>query len=121
MTLLNYPNPNNVPNNIKNQILKYGYTYVIQEAMRLLHNQIGKWHKGGLTQTQYDNLPQYIKDLKPYTPQLTLEEFNWFIDNWWNPRDRTVMNDTLEMREVIKGFIIDFASYIDLENIPHGS
>lgn len=119
--MINYPNPDNVPIDVRNTILKYGYTYIVQEALRLLHNQIGKWYKEGLTLNQYNNLPQFVKNMISYQPQLTKNQWNWFLDNWWDGRQKTVVEDLLELRGVIKGYIIQYANQIHLEDIPDGS
>jgi len=45
MTQLTYPQ--NAPQAVRATALKYTYTYAVQEAMRLLHNYVGKWRMAG--------------------------------------------------------------------------
>jgi len=97
MTLLSYPNPNNVPNAVKNTALKYAYTYIVKELLRLRHNQEGAKFRAG---------------------QITKEEWETFVKDWYDPRDDTVTTDLLELRHIIRDFIIEFGDSINLEDIP---
>ena len=97
MTKLTYPNPNNVPTAVKNTALRYAYTYAVQEALRLKHNEEGKRFRDGLiTQTEWDD----------------------FRRNWYEPRSNTVIADLLELRQICKDYVIRFKENIDLEDIP---
>jgi hypothetical protein len=49
-----------------------------EEKLLLVYNGIGKWHREGLTEVQWSKFPQRVKDLYPYKPQITKEEFDDF-------------------------------------------
>ena len=91
MTVLAYPNFNDVPDEIKITALKYAYTYIVQELLRLEHNKA--------------------------TATLTGNTLRDFIDNWLEPRNRIVTADLLELRQLIKEYVIQFKDKIDLEAI----
>ena len=57
---------------------KTEWLYRAQELLRLLHNAFSKWLHEGLTQVQYDKLPQKVKSKYPYKPQLTKEDWDKF-------------------------------------------
>lgn len=97
MTRLTYPNPDKVSTEIKNTALKYAYTYVLQELLRLKHNEQGARFRLG---------------------ELTEAEWQDFQQNWFNPRNNTITTDLLELRNAIKGFVAEFRDQINLEDIP---
>ena len=99
MTTLTYPNPNNVPVAVTNTALKYAYTYVVQELLRLRHNEEGaKFRDGDITEAEWQD----------------------FLRNWYEPRSNTVITDLAELRQVCKDYSVQFADAIDLEDIPIG-
>ena len=100
MLKLSYPNPNNVPKAVKNVALKYAFTYAVQEALRLRHNDEGAKFRNG---------------------EITEVEWKAFLNGWYEPRSRTVTTDLLELRQVCKDYSVQFADAIDLEGIPIGS
>ena len=97
MTVLVYPDPNRVPNAVKNTMLKYGYTYIVQELLRLRHNEEGAKFTAGL---------------------ITEAEWKAFLQDWWEPRSDTVIADLLELRQICKNYVAQFKNKIDLEAIP---
>jgi len=97
MTQLSYPNPNLVPTKVKNTALKYAYTYIVQELLRLKHNEEGAKFRDG---------------------KITEQEWRDFLKNWLEPRDNVVISDLLELRQAIKEYVVQFKSKIDLEGIP---
>ncbi len=97
MTLLTYPNPAMVPDAVKTLALKYAYTYIVQELLRLRHNNMGaKYRAGAITKAQWTD----------------------FIKNWYDPRSHTVVSDLMELRQACQNYQSQFASSIDLETIP---
>ena len=97
MTVLTYPNLDNIPNAVKNTALKYAYTYIIQELLRLRHNEEGVKLKSGL---------------------ITQAEWQDFLSNWYEPRSQIVIADLLELRQACKDYGIQLRDKIDLEAIP---
>ena len=97
MTVLNYPNPDKVPTEVKNAALKYAFCYIVQELLRLKHNEMGAKFRNG---------------------EITKQEWNDFLTNWHNPRERVVITDLLELRELCKGYAAQFKDKINLEDIP---
>uniref|UniRef100_A0A6M3KZB6 Uncharacterized protein n=1 Tax=viral metagenome TaxID=1070528 RepID=A0A6M3KZB6_9ZZZZ len=97
MTVLSYLNPDNVPNAVKNTALKYAYTYIVQELLRLKRNEVGADFRDGL---------------------ITEQEWQSFLRNWYEPRSNVVINDLLELRQICKDYVIQFKDKINLEGIP---
>ena len=96
MTTLTYPNPDNVPDDIKNTALKYAYTYIVQELLRLRHNEEGaKFRDGDITEAEWQT----------------------FLTDWFSPRRQIITDDLLELRQTIKDYVIQFKDKISLEDI----
>ena len=96
MAALNYPDPANVPTAVKNTALRYAYTYAVQEALRLRHNEEGQKFRDG---------------------EITGVEWQAFKTDWWEPRMQIVSQDLLELRAACAAFAAQFAGDIDLEGI----
>ena len=99
MTVLTYPNPDYVPTEVKNTAMKYTYTYILKELLRLKHN---------------------VEGVRFNLGEITEAEFRDFQDNWYDPRSKTVTDDLLELREAIKQYVVQFKDNINLEDIPVG-
>ena len=100
MTKFAYPNPRAVPVGVKNTALKYAYIYVVQELLRLRHNEEGAKFRSG---------------------EITEAEWRDFLLNWYEPRSNTVVADLLELRQICKDYAVQFRDNIDLEAIPIGN
>ena len=50
---------------------KMEFSYAMIKRLRLLHNRMGDWYRDGITQAEYDQLPNKIKNKLPYTPKLS--------------------------------------------------
>lgn len=77
------------------------YCYRAQELLRLLHNGMGKWHREGLTQTQWDKFPQKIKNRYPYTAQLSKETWRDFVHSVFEPIMSRITGKMLEQRALL--------------------
>lgn len=71
---------------------KAEYLYAAQEKLRLIHNAFAHWYKKGLTQQQYDLLPEKIRDKYKYVEKLLFEDFKRFISEDFEPRSMKVLN-----------------------------
>ncbi len=91
------------------------YCYRAQELLRLLHNKMGMWYRdGGVTESQYNNLlPQKIKNRYAYTPQLSQEDWDDFLDMFEGISNR-IADKLLQQRELLKASL---AWSIDVEDI----
>lgn len=97
MTILTYPNPDLVANEIKNVALKYAYTYIVMELLRLRHNEEGaKFRNSEITKAEWDT----------------------FLRDWYEPREETVVSDLLELRQACKDYAVQYRDKINLEDIP---
>lgn len=125
MTVLSYPNPNNVPSEIKNAALKYAYTYILQELLRLKHNEVGAPY-GLQADPLYAELQQLRQSLGDKEQIASLQKeintimapFRVWEKEWFNPRSETIINDLTELRSVIKGYVEQYRDKINLEDIP---
>jgi len=61
------------------------YCYRAQELLRGLHNGMRKWYRDGLTQNQWNKLPQRIKNRYPYTAQLSQADWDDFTEKVFMP------------------------------------
>ena len=93
---MNYPVNCNTPRE------KISYLYEAQERLQRLHNWIGTWHREGLTQSQYDQIPDKIKALYPV--DLKLSKFNWdsFVEDEYNPRANIIISKIPGMKSQLK-------------------
>lgn len=81
---------------------KTEWLYRAQELLRLLHNVFSKWLREGLTQVQYDKLPQKVKNRYPYKPQLTLQDWNKFYRKDFRPRNDKICTQMNIQRAQLK-------------------
>lgn len=75
------------PANCDSPRKKTEWLYRAQELLRLLHNAFSKWLHKGLTQVQYDKLPQKVKNKYFYKPQLSQEDWDKFYREDFRPRN----------------------------------
>ena len=68
------------------------YLYRAQELLRLIHNAFAKWHRTGLTQNQYNKLPNKIKNKYPYKAKLTDSDMKGFYDDVFMPISSKICN-----------------------------
>ena len=80
------------PQDCKTLADKAEYLYAAQEKLRLLHNAFARWHKEGLTQQQYNLLPEKIRNKYNYGEKLTFEDFKRFISEDFEARNMKVLN-----------------------------
>ncbi len=80
------------PSDCKADSDKMEYLYSVQEKLRLLHNAFARWYKEGLTQQQYNLLPEKIRDKYKYVEELLFEDFKRFIAEDFEPRNMKVLN-----------------------------
>jgi len=94
--MIEYPNPDIVPTKVKNTALKYAYTYIVQELLRLRHNEEGaKFRNGDITEAEWQT----------------------FLTDWFSPRRQIITDDLVELRQTIKDYVIQFKDKISLEDI----
>ena len=94
--MIEYPNPDIVPTKVKNTALKYAYTYIGQELLRLRHNEEGaKFRNGDITEAEWQT----------------------FLTDWFSPRRQIITDDLVELRQTIKDYVIQFKDKISLEDI----
>jgi hypothetical protein len=69
------------------------YVYMAQEKLRLLHNQVGKWHReGSLPEDEYNALPDEFKATLPKDCSKPLSVIEWqkFLEYQFHPRQTKV-------------------------------
>ena len=93
MTKLSYPII--MPVGLQELAQKYAYTYIVQELLRLRHNEEGAKFREG---------------------KISKEEWEDFSNNWFKPRSDAVSEDILELRGAIKAACFQFS--VDLEAVP---
>ncbi len=71
---------------------KAEYLYAAQDKLRLIHNAFAHWYKEGLTEEQYNHLPEKIRNKYKYAKKLTFEDFKRFIGEDFEPRNMKVLN-----------------------------
>ena len=75
---------------------KIEYLYLAREKLRLLHNQVGKWRREGLSQVEYDNIPQKIRDKLPsfaVSIKLSDSDFEKFFQEEFFIRDNEISKE----------------------------
>lgn len=90
------------PANCDTASKKTEYLYRAQELLRLVHNTFSKWYCEGLTQDQYDKLPEKIKIIYPYKFQLTKTDWDKFDKEDFMPRSNKICNQIGIQRAVLK-------------------
>jgi hypothetical protein len=110
---------------------KATYLMRLREYCRYLHNAVGLWYREGLSETEYDvgvsinrvggpvslsrvRLPNAIKNIMPYKPQISKEEFDSFIKNHWQPRFSRI-EDEIQTRIMNLQYDVTYDSDIDLD------
>jgi len=74
-------------------------------ALRLYHNGFAKWFRDGITEAQYQNLPQNVRDNFAYEPKLSAVNWRRFLNEYYYPKlDRlatatSVVNRDLDMSD----------------------
>ena len=89
------------PANCKTPAQRTEYCYRAQELLRLLHNRMGEWHRDGLTQSQWNQFPQKIKDRYSYMPQLSDADWRDFILNVFEPIEGRIVEKLLNNRQLL--------------------
>lgn len=77
------------------------YCYRAEELLRRLHNGMGKWYREGLTQTQWDNFPQKIKNRYPYVSQLSQADWDDFTENVFELISARIIEKLLQQRALL--------------------
>lgn len=77
------------------------YCYRAQELLRELHNTMGRWYREGLTEEQWSEFPQKIKNRYPYKPQLSQDEWDEFLENVFEPISHRIAQGILNNRELL--------------------
>lgn len=78
------------------------YCYRAQELLRLIHNGMGKWRRDGLTEAQWNQLPQKIKTRYPYVAQLSEADWNDFTLNVFESISERIIEKLLQQRALLK-------------------
>lgn len=87
--------PSQLPANLQELAQNYAYVYIVQELLRLRHNEEGaKFREGKISKEQWED----------------------FKSDWFELRSDAVSEDILELRGAIKGACSQFN--VDLEAIP---
>lgn len=89
------------PTNCNTPEKRTGYCYRAQELLRLIHNAMGKWHREGLTENQWNEFPQRIKNRYPYASVLTDEQWDDFT-NLFDRFEDKVIQPLLSNRQLLK-------------------
>jgi len=58
-----------------NPLKRLGYMLRVKETWKQLYNLMGKWHREGISNTEYDSLPLRIRNKIAYKPQLTEQQW----------------------------------------------
>ena len=97
---------------------KLAYTCRAQEMLRYLHNVFSKWTHKGLTQKEYDLgvdvsevdgilvktvIPDKLKALYPYKPQMTVPEMEAYIKDQHKPRQNAISEQLGTQRAQFEG------------------
>lgn len=78
------------------------YAYRYQELLRLLHNEMGKWYKTGITKEEWNKLPLKIQQCYSYEPQLTLTQWRDFLSTMFVPLQDKIVGAILTQRGLLK-------------------
>jgi len=94
------------------------FCYRAQELLRLVHNDMGKWHREGLSRQEWDRLPQRLRANYPYKAQLSREQWDDFVTNMFETAEAKLINILLENRQLLKE---STAWRVDIEEILDGN
>ena len=72
---------------------KTEYLYIIQEALRNLHNKFVEWHEDGLTQEDYDALPENIRKKYGFVNSIDVGTLKRFINEDFMTRSKLICED----------------------------
>lgn len=61
-----------------------------EEKLRLVHLDVGRWHREGLTQAQYNQLPAKVRNKHPYVAQLSAAAWRKFLRYVFEPVRRKI-------------------------------
>lgn len=92
----------NYPGDCGSPRRKMEYLYRAQELLRKLHNVFVTWRETGLTQAQYDELPNKIRQNYPYVAQIDMATWKKFHDEEFLPRSDEINEDILQYRAALK-------------------
>lgn len=86
-----------------------------KNELRSLQNTIAMWYKTGLTQEQYDQLPQKVRTRLPYKAKIPIEDLNDFTRNIYYSLEKAIISANIATDNEIEGakrFSVDFDSDI---------
>lgn len=78
------------------------FCYRAQELLRLMHNEVGRWWREGLTSTEYAKLPKLITDKFAYEGKLSDACLKDFRNNVFDPLNDANVEEILKNRELLK-------------------
>ena len=78
------------------------FLYKAQETLRLLHNIYSKWLHKGLTEEEYNWLPEKIRDKYSYVPNLSETDFAKFKDKVFTPKSDRICQEICVQRALLK-------------------
>ena len=80
----------NFPGNCETEVSRMGYCRRRIHLLTELQNIMGEWHKDGITEIKYNNLPDKIKGRYPYQSKLTASQYEDFWNNVYKPLEKTI-------------------------------
>jgi len=90
------------PANCTTDASRMAWCYRAQEKLRKFHNVMGKWFRGGITETVWNKLPNKAKARYPYKAQLTETEWRDFENVVFRTISTTITSALLANRELAK-------------------
>jgi hypothetical protein len=86
------------PENCITDASRMAWCYRAQEKLRLVHNGFGKWFRDGLTENQYNQFPNKIKNRYPYEFQVNESTWDDFQENIFDPLSQAITDELLIAR-----------------------
>jgi hypothetical protein len=92
----------NYPSEVVTANQKIEYLYKAQEKLRLLYNLMGKWWKVGITNDEYNLLPEKIRSRIAYSYRLTDKAWGIFQEEYFEPLSTFICAPINVQREAFK-------------------
>lgn len=90
------------PENCTTEASRLAWCYRAQEKLRFVHNGMGKWFQEGLTEAQYNQFPNKVKNRYPYITKITQVNWDDFQQNIFKPVSGTIIEALLIARGEVK-------------------
>lgn len=108
--------PIQFPSGVDTALEKYAYCQRAFEKLNNIYSFFGIWYRQGITQNQYNNLPDKIRIKYPYKTQLTESDWHDFRVNDWDRVGYMITKSILEQRKILVNSQF-YDSFIKIEDI----